>query len=154
LVWPKTCRRCGVALFEHGLQAAQFWWDSVSKEGPFTREAEAGFRPWRASHYSGLTETSHAALTAHALQAMHVWNRLVTKGHLLEMPKGVLVLFSPRIAAGWLKHHTSHAVPMRYKRCKFGWNRTVVKRTLLAWPKRFFVPISPRIPAGSMKPHA
>jgi hypothetical protein len=64
-----------LALFTHALQAWQLWTQSVSSEGHFTLETESVFRPYLASHYSGVTQTSNMAVPPHAPQPVEGWSK-------------------------------------------------------------------------------
>jgi hypothetical protein len=70
----------------------------VSNEGPFTLEAETVHSAYHPSHCSGETEICHMAVTAHALQAVHVRFMLLNNdGHFTLEAE---ILFCP--------YHPSH----------------------------------------------
>jgi hypothetical protein len=59
-----------LALPVRTLQSVEIWSQSVSNEVHFTLEVETIFRPYLASHCSGVNETSNVVLTVHGTQAV------------------------------------------------------------------------------------
>jgi hypothetical protein len=58
---------------------------SVSKEGHVTLYAQTVSRPYLSSRWSVVSETSHAALLAHAPQSFNVWSKSASnEGHFIS----------------------------------------------------------------------
>jgi hypothetical protein len=74
---PRVTETPILPLSAHTLQAVQVLSKSVGNEGDFTREAEIVFRPYLATHCSGVIETSHLVVPNHATEAVQLWARSV-----------------------------------------------------------------------------
>jgi hypothetical protein len=71
-----------MALSAYALRATQFKLISVSSEGHLLLEAERVFHPYLRPHCSGMIEISQISLPTHALQAVRVTLKLVSKERL------------------------------------------------------------------------
>jgi hypothetical protein len=100
-----------LALLTSPLQAVQVGSQSVGNEGHFALEAETVFRPYVERLCSGVTDTTHPALSARALDAEQDWSKWVRKGgHFTLEDKRVLPSYppshSPSLSSG--VNETSH----------------------------------------------
>jgi hypothetical protein len=124
----------------HALLSVHVSSKSVSKEGPFTHEAETVFRRYVASHRRGVIGTSYLTLASHAPRSVAVWSKSVGNG-------GQFTLEAERVSRPYLasfsseatNHHTWHSRPMIHDGRKFGPNRSVTMGYILLRPKEFFV---------------
>jgi hypothetical protein len=90
-----------LALPTHAPQPLQVWSKSGSKKGHFNLEGQTVFRPYHASHWSGVTETSQLGIPPFAPQLLQFGHRqAVMTVTLLLMPKQFFVPISPRLQAG------------------------------------------------------
>jgi hypothetical protein len=95
--------------------------NSVSNEGLFTLQAKRIFRPYLATHSSGVTEICHVALPAHAIHSVKV--RLKWVSNEGQFTLEAQTVFRPYPPSHWsgvnqmcqmaLPEHASHAQQVR-----------------------------------------
>jgi hypothetical protein len=114
----------------------QVWSKSGSNEGQFTLEAETIFRPYLASHCSGLTLKSEMILPRHAPDPMQDWFISVSKeDHFTLEAKTV---FCPYLTSRFPGvNETRHVTILSYaqNRVQVGRNRAATNLNLLFRPK-------------------
>jgi hypothetical protein len=119
----------------------------IGNDGHFTHDVKTVFRPYLASNFSGMNQTSNVTLPTHVTRSANLVG--ILHGHSTREAGKVFRLSCARpISARCLKHQSWHSLPIRYEQCKFGRNRSLVKATLLVKRKHFFVPVSHLVAAG------
>jgi hypothetical protein len=92
---------CHMALLAHTLRGVKFRLEMFSKEGHFTPEVEAVFRPYFHSHRSGPIEICHVSIPEHGLRAVQVTLKSArNERHFTCQAETLFVRISPRIGAG------------------------------------------------------